>query len=84
MLTDDARFRDPRTSPQAYAEAWALNYYLLRARREDYVSYLQNLARLDPLSEVPSEERLIQFRSAFGQDLEALDQDFVRYMRRVR
>ena len=84
LLTDDARFRDPRTSPAAYAEAWALNYYLLRVHREDYVRYLQDLTRLKPLGEVPADQRLIQFRTAFGQDLAAFDEDFVRYMRRVR
>ncbi len=84
LLTDDGRFRDPRTSAAAYAEAWAWNYFLLRKRREHYVAYLQDLARLKPLSEVPADQRLSQFRSAFGDDLEALDQEFVRYMRKVR
>ncbi len=84
LLTDDARFRDPGTAPAAYAEAWALNYYLLRVHNQDYVNYLRGLAQQEPLSEVPSDQRILQFRTAFGQEVEQLDRDFVRYMRRVR
>ena len=84
LLTDDAPFRDPQTSTDAYAGAWALNYYLLRARREQYVKYLQEMAQLPPLAEQTSAERLAQFRRAFGEDLKRLDEDFVRYMRQVK
>src|SRR5437588_3433364 len=37
LLSDDKRFRDPATSSDAYAEAWALNYYLLQTKSETYV-----------------------------------------------
>jgi len=84
LLTDDARFRDPRTSPDAYAGAWALNYFLLRARREPYVKYLQAVSQLPPLAEQTSAERLAQFREVFGADLGKLDEDFLRYMRQVK
>ena len=33
LLTDDARFRNPRTSPQAYADAWAQNTICSCAQR---------------------------------------------------
>ena len=72
------------TSADAYAAAWALNYYLLRVRSEQYVKYLQGLAQLPPLAEPTSEERLAQFERAFGEDLARIDEDFIRYMRRVR
>ena len=83
-MTDDSRFRDPKTSADAYAGAWALNYYLLRVRREQYVKYLQEMAQLPPLAEQPGAERLGQFRRAFGEDLQRFDEDFIRYMRQVR
>jgi hypothetical protein len=84
LLTDDSRFRDPKTSADAYAGAWALNYYLLRVRREQYVKYLQEMAQLPPLAEQTRAERLAQFRRAFGEDMKRLDEDFIRYMRQVR
>jgi hypothetical protein len=84
LLTDDQQFRDPQTSADAYAAAWALNYYLLQVRREPYVKYLQEEARLAALAEPTSDERLESFRRAFGDSLEKLDEDFVRYIRRVR
>ena len=84
LLTDDARFRDPKTSSDAYAGAWAFNYYLLRARGEQYVKYLQEMAQLPPLAEQTSEERIAQFERAMGETWHDIDEDFIRYMRRVR
>jgi hypothetical protein len=84
LLTDDARFRDPTAAPDAYAEAWALNYFLLQARREQYVQYLQAGATLPPLAQRDRDQKLADFRRAFGEDLARLDEDFLRYMQRVR
>jgi hypothetical protein len=84
LLTDDAPFRDPRSAAEAYAEAWALNYYLLRSRRAEYVRYLRELAEQPPLVELPAERRLAQFRRIFGDDLDQVDQEFTRFMDRVR
>jgi hypothetical protein len=84
LLTDDARFRDPKTSADAYAAAWAFNYYLLRTRSPQYVKYLQEMAQLPPLAEQTSDERVTQFERALGQDLADIDEDFLRYVRRVR
>jgi hypothetical protein len=84
LLTEDARFRDPKTSADAYANAWALNYYLLRVRRDDYVRYLQEVAQRKPLVELTADQRLERFRRVFGDDLQALDQDLVRHMLRLR
>jgi hypothetical protein len=81
LLTDDKRFRDPATMSAAYAEAWALNYFLLRTRSDKYVAYLKTMSEQTPLVTVPPEERLAQFKAAFGDDLNALDAEFLRYMR---
>ncbi|MHB8953959.1 MAG: DUF1570 domain-containing protein [Pirellulaceae bacterium] len=84
LVTDDARFRDPQTSADAYAAAWAFNYYLLRAKSPQYVNYLQQMAQLPPLAEQTSEERIAQLEQALGADLAHIDEEFIRYMRRVR
>jgi hypothetical protein len=84
LITDDNRFRQTTTALDAYAEAWALNYYLIRSRTEAYVKYLQKLAEQPPLVYATPEERLAAFAEAFGDDLDALDEEFLRSMRRVR
>ena len=84
LLTDDARFRDPKTSSAAYADAWALNYYLLRARKQDFVRYLKGLADQEPLAERSAAQRVARFRQAFGEDLDEVSSQWRRYMLRVR
>ena len=42
------------------------------------------MAQLPPLAEQTSDERIAQFERALGQDLADIDEDFIRYMRRVR
>jgi hypothetical protein len=83
LLCDDKRFRDPATATNCYSEAWALNYFLLRTRGEAYVKYLKLLAELQPLGTVAKDERLKQFKQHFGEDLPALEAEFLRYMRGV-
>jgi hypothetical protein len=83
LLTDDKRFRDPATSADAYAEAWALTYFLIRTRGEAYAKYLQALGQYPQLGETSVEERIAEFKRAFGDDLPALEAEFLRYMRRV-
>ena len=83
LITEDQQFRDPATAGTAYAQAWALNYFLLRTRSEEYVNYLKLQAEQSPLVTVEPEERLKHFRQFFGDDLSALEVDFTRYMRSV-
>lgn len=84
LLSDDTRFRDPKLATDAYAEAWALNYYLLRTRSKEYVTYLQRLAQKKPLIQESADDRLTQFKAVFGADLKSLDDDFIRYVQRLR
>jgi hypothetical protein len=83
LLTDDMRFTDPATDDEAYAEAWALNYFLLQTRGEKYVKYLAALAEQKPLVDVTADERLRTFKDAFGEDLSGLETEFLRYMKSV-
>ena len=84
LLANDHRFREGRTATDAYAEAWALNYYLLRKHPKEYARYLKNLSAKKPLVYDEPEERLQDFRQAFGMSLDELDADFLRYMDRIR
>jgi hypothetical protein len=83
LLTDDKRFRDPKTAPAAYGEAWSMNYFLLRTRGDEYAEYLKKLAELKPLVALEPSQRLDMFKAAFGSDLEKLEAEFLKYMRSV-
>lgn len=85
LVRDDARMRgDPQTAGDAYSEAWALNYFLINAKSKQYRAYLQTLAAKEQLVVDSPEDRLAEFRTAFGEDLRALDREFVRYISRLR
>lgn len=83
LIIDDKRLRDPRQATEAYAEAWALNYFLIRQKPKEYVAYLQALSKKGALVWDEPEERLEEFKAAFG-ELEKLDSEFARYMQKVR
>lgn len=83
LLCDDKRFRDPTAAADAYAEAWALSYFLLQTRGEAYVKYLKRLAEKPPLMDSNPEQRLADFKQCFGDDLSVLEQEFLRYFRSI-
>ena len=80
LLSNDQRFRNPATSTAAYAEAWALNFYLLRRRNKEYAGYLTFLAQKPPLGESDPKMRVEEFKKFFGDDLQKFDQQFVNYI----
>jgi Protein of unknown function (DUF1570) len=83
LVADDKRFRDTRKAPEAYAEAWALNYFLIRQRPKQYRAYMKTLSAKKPLLWDEPATRLQEFQLAFG-DLNKLDADFLRYLGRVK
>lgn len=84
LVRDDVRFASPETATDAYAEAWALTYYLIKERRADYTAYLKHLAQKKILEFLTPAQRLAEFEQFFGGDWAALDRDFLAYLRRVR
>lgn len=84
LLSSDKRFRDPATAGNAYAEAWALNYFLLRKYEDKYIDYVKELSKQPQLVDEGAEFRLTMFKKHFGNDLGALDTEFLRYMRSVQ
>lgn len=67
----------------AYAEAWALSFYLIETRPSKYAKYLKTITERDPMKPYPADERLSDFQTAFGSDLEMLDADFLRFFTRL-
>lgn len=84
LLTSDSRMLDARTADAAYAEAWALNYFLIRTEREAYQKYLAKLAAKETMLFDTPEQRLKDFQECFGEDLQKLDAAFVKYMLKVK
>jgi hypothetical protein len=84
LLSSDDRLRDPQQAADAYAEAWALNYFLLRAKPKEYEKYLKLLSTKRPFIWDTPEKRLIEFQAIFGDDLETFDAEFLRHMGKVR
>jgi hypothetical protein len=82
MLTTDDAFRsDP---DGAYAEAWALTFYLCETQPKLYAAYLEKTARRAAFSEYPAAERMADFQAIFGSDLKMVDAKFVQFMHEVK
>ncbi len=84
LVADDHRFRDPALVEDAYAEAWALTYFLIRRHPDRFHQYARTLQAKPPGVIDDRQTRLRDFRQAFGDDLEALDRQFIRYILRAR
>ncbi len=84
LVTDDDRLRDTSTAVDAYAEAWAMTYFLLQKKPKEYVEYLQTLSNKAPQYWDTPEVRWSEFRDAFGPDLNRLEREFQRYLAKLR
>jgi len=84
LMVNDHRFRDPRQAIDAYAEAWALTYFLIHQKPKAYTEFIEAMAAKKALFSVTPEQRLAEFKLAFGNDLTKLDAEFLKYMQKVR
>lgn len=86
LISTDKRLVESETLADAYAEAWALSYYLIRTKPTAYKKYLHQIALKPRLNWDKPETRIAEFKKAFGDDLQKLDRRFLKYMatRRVR
>lgn len=83
LLESSARFRDPKQALDAYAEAWALTYFLIHQYPKQYVAYMKALSEKKPLFEDDAASRVAQFEKAFG-DLKKIDGELIRYIQKLR
>lgn len=81
LLSSDARFRDREQVINAYAESWALNYYLIKKHEKEYLQYMQMLSKKRLMVYAEPEERLAEFKAIFGEDVQGLEADFLRTMK---
>ena len=84
LLVNDNRFRKTSTAQDAYGEAWALCYFLLNRYPKQFNRYLELMNKKVRLGEDLPEQRIADFRSAFGDDLSKLDNQFKRFISTLR
>lgn len=64
----------------AYAEAWALTFFLAETEPRKYFSYLAKTGSHTPFTEVRGPERLKDFTSVFGEQLDLLEAKMLRFV----
>jgi hypothetical protein len=82
LITSDDAFRSDTDG--AYAEAWALSFYLCETQPKLYTAYLEKTAQRPAFSEYSPSERVADFQGNFGSDLKMFDVKFLRYMQEVK
>jgi hypothetical protein len=84
MLESDDRLRDPETALDGYAEAWAFNHFLLNKHSEAFVDYLKFMSTKKALITDEPATRVADFKKFLGEDLGALDEEFIEYVRGLK
>lgn len=82
FIADDELFRS--AALDAYAQSWALSFYLIENRSSEYARYLQKIAARNPLMRYTPRQRVADFKQFFGNDLVRLETDFLRWIARLR
>ena len=82
VITSDAAFRSDAIG--AYAEAWALSFYLCETQPRLYAAYLAKTADRPLFSDYPAAERMADFQDIFGNEMKMFEIKFLRYMEDVR
>jgi hypothetical protein len=67
----------------AYAEGWALTFFLAETRHGSYGRYLKTLVARNPLLVYTDDERVADFRKAFG-NLKSLEAEYVRFFENLK
>lgn len=68
----------------AYAESWALTFYLAETRDQNYAKYLRLTAKRGENGIYPSAQRVADFTKVFGDDLRLFEAQFLAYMNRLK
>jgi Protein of unknown function (DUF1570) len=68
----------------AYAEAWALTFFLSETDPRGYMALLKKTAEQENFTERRSPERLADFTSVFGSNLKLLEAKMLRFMNELK
>jgi hypothetical protein len=80
LLTSDDRFHNEVSAADAYAESYALTYFLINQRMPQFLKYMKMMAAKPTLQQDTPEQRVADFQEAFGQNMRLLDASFLRYI----
>lgn len=80
VASDDAFRSDPAV---AYAEAWALSFFLCETRPREYCDYLARVGSRKAFTKYPAKKRLADFAAYFGNDFKQLDADMLRFIEKL-
>ncbi len=81
LIASDQPFRT--ATLDSYAESWLLSFYLFETRSHDYSRYLARVAARPPFSTYPARARVADFKSAFGDDLQIIDNQMLRFVKEL-
>jgi len=82
LISSDGIFR---TDPEgAYADAWALTFYLTETRPQKYDDYLTRTAKVPDFQHYRASQRLADFTAVFGENFRLFDAHFLQFMKQIR
>jgi hypothetical protein len=82
LISSDRMFQSQ--TQNAYAEAWALSFYLVETQPRKYAEYLQRLAAIPPFQDRTESQRLDDFVAVFGKNFALLEAQFQRFIRDLK
>jgi hypothetical protein len=78
LVASDDLFR--RNPAAAYAEAWALSFFLVETDSGKFAAYLMRTAQRPPFERYTAAQRQADFTAVYGDDWRMLEARFVRFM----
>jgi hypothetical protein len=81
FIASDNRFRSDVEG--AYAEAWALTFFLVEKRPREYMDYLRRTAARPAFTAYPPDRRLKDFVEVFGDNWPLLESHYLRFIARL-
>ncbi|MEZ6126981.1 MAG: DUF1570 domain-containing protein [Planctomycetaceae bacterium] len=84
LLTSDDAFSNSETVAAAYAEAWAVTWYLLRHHRDRFDQLMKLEQQRQPLTGISADRRQQEARQITGPEAAAFEQTVIQSMSRVK
>lgn len=78
LVASDGPFQ--QSAGRAYAEAWALSFFLMETEPHKYAKYLALTAAREPFTRYPALQRTADFTSVFGDDWRMLEARLLRFI----
>ena len=68
----------------AYAQAWALSFFLMETRPRKYAEFLKQTAEQGDRKSLTREKRVGMFQTAFGSDRRLFEAEFLRFYEKLK